>query len=166
MRKTLMNPGILAAAILAASFVPPALAADFIWPNTGRISSTWKYPDGSIHTGSADIAAATWTHIGAARGGTAHPYRDPVGANSVKIAHGHGYHTIYKHMVRWPSVRDGQKVDRNHLIGYVGSTGNSTGPHCHFAIMRYGTRLIIPHLRIGDHVRRGRPVPGNYAGLP
>ena len=151
---------------MAAAFVSPARAADFTWPNTGRITSTWKYPNGSIHSGSADIAAPAWTHIGAARRGTAYPFRDIYGANCVKIRHGYGYQTLYAHMVKWPSVRSGQHVTGNQFIGYVGSTGKSTGPHCHFAILRYGTRLKIPNIWIGMHVYRGRGVPGNYAGLP
>ena len=166
MRNFMRRVGLLA--VFAGAFVAPRPAAangEFTWPNTGRITSTNRYPDGSRHSGSADIAAPTWTHIGAARRGTAYPFRDIFGANCVKISHGSGYHTIYAHMVRWPSVRSGQRVSGNQLIGYVGSTGKSTGPHCHFAIMRYGVRLVIPNIWIGKHVYRGRVVPGNYAGI-
>ena len=144
---------------------PAAANGEFIWPNNARITSTNVYPNGSRHSGSADLAAPSWTHIGAARAGTAYPFRDSYGANCVKITHGSGYYTIYAHMVKWPSVYSGEKVSRNHLIGYVGSTGNSTGPHCHFAIMRYSTRLVIPNIWIGKYVSRGNVVPGSYAGL-
>ncbi|MBC7536453.1 MAG: M23 family metallopeptidase [Ferruginibacter sp.] len=53
--------------------------------------------------------------------------------NHVEINHGYGYETIYGHMVRI-KVRRGQKVKRGEVIGWVGSTGKSTGPHCHYEV--------------------------------
>lgn len=53
--------------------------------------------------------------------------------NHVVINHGYGYETLYAHMVRI-KVRNGQTVDRGDLIGWVGSTGKSTGPHCHYEV--------------------------------
>jgi len=53
--------------------------------------------------------------------------------NHVIINHGYGYETLYGHMVRI-KVREGQKVKRGELIGWVGSTGKSTGPHCHYEV--------------------------------
>lgn len=53
--------------------------------------------------------------------------------NHVVINHGYGYETLYGHMVR-VKVRDGQRVRRGELIGWVGSTGKSTGPHCHYEV--------------------------------
>ncbi len=53
--------------------------------------------------------------------------------NHVLINHGYGYETLYGHMVR-VKVRDGQRVKRGELIGWVGSTGKSTGPHCHYEV--------------------------------
>jgi len=57
--------------------------------------------------------------------------------NHVVINHGYGYETLYGHMVRIKSRR-GQKVKRGEVIGYVGSTGKSTGPHCHYEVHKTG----------------------------
>lgn len=53
--------------------------------------------------------------------------------NHVVINHGYGYETLYGHMVRI-KVRRGQRVKRGELIGWVGSTGKSTGPHVHYEV--------------------------------
>ena len=53
--------------------------------------------------------------------------------NHVVINHGYGYETLYGHMVK-VKVRAGQKVKRGEVIGWVGSTGKSTGPHCHYEV--------------------------------
>ncbi len=53
--------------------------------------------------------------------------------NHVVINHGYGYETLYGHMVRI-KVRNRQKVKRGEVIGWVGSTGKSTGPHCHYEV--------------------------------
>ena len=57
--------------------------------------------------------------------------------NHVIIEHGYGYETLYGHMVKVKS-RGGQNVKRGDVIGYVGSTGKSTGPHCHYEVHRNG----------------------------
>lgn len=53
--------------------------------------------------------------------------------NHVIINHGYGYETEYMHMVRI-KAKPGQKVKRGEVIGWVGSTGASTGPHCHYEV--------------------------------
>jgi len=53
--------------------------------------------------------------------------------NHVIINHGYGYETVYMHMVRI-KARSGQLVKRGEIIGWVGSTGASTGPHCHYEV--------------------------------
>ena len=55
--------------------------------------------------------------------------------NRVVISHGYGYETLYGHMYRI-KTRKGRKVRRGEVIGYVGSTGKSTGPHCHYEVHR------------------------------
>ena len=57
--------------------------------------------------------------------------------NHVIINHGYGYETLYGHMVRIKS-RSGQSVVRGEIIGWVGNTGKSTGPHCHYEVRRNG----------------------------
>ncbi|HEV7620374.1 MAG TPA: M23 family metallopeptidase, partial [Flavisolibacter sp.] len=58
----------------------------------------------------------------------------------VIIDHGYGYETLYGHMVR-VKARSGEHVKRGDLIGYVGSTGKSTGPHCHYEVHKNGQKL-------------------------
>ncbi len=57
--------------------------------------------------------------------------------NHVVINHGYGYETLYGHMVR-VKVRAGQSVKRGEVIGWVGNTGKSTGPHCHYEVHKNG----------------------------
>ncbi len=57
--------------------------------------------------------------------------------NRVVINHGYGYQTLYGHMLRI-KARIGETVKRGEVIGYVGNTGKSTGPHCHYEVHRNG----------------------------
>jgi hypothetical protein len=57
--------------------------------------------------------------------------------NRVVINHGNSYETLYGHMFRI-KARVGQRVKRGEVIGYVGNTGKSSGPHCHYEVHRYG----------------------------
>ncbi len=58
--------------------------------------------------------------------------------NHVVINHGYGYETLYGHMVR-VKARVGKQVKRGEVIGWVGNTGKSTGPHCHYEVHKNGT---------------------------
>jgi murein DD-endopeptidase MepM/ murein hydrolase activator NlpD len=60
--------------------------------------------------------------------------------NHVVINHGFSYETLYGHMVRL-KARTGQKVRRGEVIGWVGSTGKSTGPHLHYEVHKNGKEL-------------------------
>ncbi len=60
--------------------------------------------------------------------------------NHVVINHGYGYETLYGHMVR-VKARNGQSVKRGEVIGWVGSTGKSTGPHCHYEVHKNGQKI-------------------------
>lgn len=60
--------------------------------------------------------------------------------NHVIINHGYGYQTLYGHMVRI-KVRAGQNVKRGEIIGWVGTTGKSTGPHCHYEVRINGNEV-------------------------
>ena len=62
--------------------------------------------------------------------------------NAVRLRHGNGIDTRYCHMSRI-AVRGGQSVKRGQVIGYVGSTGLSTGPHLHYEMYR-GGRSVNP----------------------
>lgn len=89
-----------------------------------------------------DLAIGNWTPIYAASSGTvtASGWIGTYG-NAVFIDHGNGSATRYAHMIQSPSVSYGQWVSAGQVIGYVGSTGNSTGPHLHFETLRWGTQV-------------------------
>jgi len=60
--------------------------------------------------------------------------------NNVIINHGYGYKTLFGHMFRI-KARSGQRVKRGEVIGWVGSTGKSTGPHCHYEVIKNGNKI-------------------------
>lgn len=62
--------------------------------------------------------------------------------NHVVIRHGYGYETLYAHMSKY-NCRAGQRVKRGDIIGYVGSTGRSEGPHCHYEVHKDG-KVVNP----------------------
>ena len=69
--------------------------------------------------------------------------------NHVVIQHGYGYETLYGHMVRM-NVVAGQSVVRGQVIGWVGSTGKSTGPHCHYEVHVAGQAVDPIHFFYND----------------
>ncbi|WP_025294858.1 peptidoglycan DD-metalloendopeptidase family protein [Sphingomonas sanxanigenens] len=88
-----------------------------------------------------DFGAAYGTPIYAATDGTVtFAGRHGGHGNYVMLKHGGGIATAYAHMSRI-GVRYGQKVNRGQVIGYVGSTGLSTGPHLHYEVYRNGTPI-------------------------
>ena len=100
---------------------------------------------GSGHKG-VDICASAGTPIYASAGGTVTKAGyNKAGAGtgygySVIISHSGGYTTVYAHCLSL-TVSAGQSVRQGQLIGYVGSTGRSSGNHCHFEIRRSGSYL-------------------------
>jgi murein DD-endopeptidase MepM/ murein hydrolase activator NlpD len=58
---------------------------------------------------------------------------NPYDGNTIKINHGHGFATAYSHLSKM-TVKKGMRVKRGDIIGYVGDTGRSTGPHLHYAV--------------------------------
>ncbi len=102
-----------------------------VWPLRGRLTSGFGYRWGRLHAG-IDIAAPKGTPIHAAKAGTVVFAGQMSGyGNVVIIDHGGGLSTLYGHQSRLGSRR-GQRVAQGQVIGYVGSTGHSTGNHCHF----------------------------------
>ena len=91
-----------------------------------------------MHEG-VDMAAPEGTPIYAAKSGkvTTTAYQKGGAGNYVVINHGDGFTSIYMHMTRY-IVSKGQYVNAGQVIGYVGSTGISTGPHLHFGIAYNG----------------------------
>ena len=103
----------------------------FVWPTSGKISQRFTWYHRAI-----DIANSIGTPILAADAGKVivAGWPDNVGyGNRVIIDHGNGFVTLYGHMSK-VLVDVGQTVQRGGTIGLIGSTGRSTGPHCHFEI--------------------------------
>jgi murein DD-endopeptidase MepM/ murein hydrolase activator NlpD len=94
-----------------------------------------------LHAG-LDFAAPQGTPIYATADGTVKVsgFSDGGYGNHVVINHGYGYETLYGHMVRI-KVRNGTRVKRGEVVGYVGNTGKSTGPHCHYEVRKNGQKL-------------------------
>lgn len=113
-------------------------SAGLIWPIHGPVSSEFGPRWGGFHPG-IDIAVSTGVPIAAAGGGTV-VVAGPNGGygNFVVIDHHNGYSTAYAHQSRI-AVSEGQNVAQGEVIGYVGTTGFSTGPHLHFEIRVDGT---------------------------
>ncbi len=110
-----------------------------VWPVRGWVTSefgTRQNPFGSgkeFHKG-IDIATGMGKEIVApADGLVVEVGRGSDEGNMVRIEHGYGLSTSYLHLTK-PAVKQGTRVKRGELIGYVGSTGRSTGPHLHYAV--------------------------------
>ncbi len=109
------------------------------------------------HNGT-DFAAMPGTPILAAAAGTV-SFVGTAGPNGkmVRLSHSGGYETSYSHMSRFAKgLRAGARVDQKQVIGYVGSTGRSTGPHLHFSAKRAG-RFIDPESLNLDGLTRIAP---------
>ncbi len=121
-------------------------AAGFQWPISAYVTSEygWRihpiYGTKRLHAG-IDLGAGTGTPIAAAAGGTVISAGWLGGyGNSVIINHGNGVTTLYAHQSKI-SVSNGQQVGQGEVIGLVGSTGNSTGPHLHLEFRVNGSAV-------------------------
>ena len=121
------------------------VTGSFVWPSANSTYVTSKYGyrvhpifgTKKFHSG-IDIGAAAGTNVLAADGGTVSvaTYSSSYG-NYVMIYHPDGTSTTYAHMSSL-AVSAGQTVNQGDVVGYVGSTGNSTGNHCHFEVRYNG----------------------------
>ncbi|MCF6506539.1 M23 family peptidase [Blastococcus sp. MG754426] len=136
------NPGGAAAGVCPGLAVP---AGSWVRPSTGALTSGYGPRWGSLHAG-VDIAGPRGTAVYAAAGGTvitaacSSAYCDRDGSlnlagygNLVELDHGAGVTTRYAHLSGY-TVTPGQRVPAGALLGYQGSTGNSTGVHLHFEV--------------------------------
>ena len=135
-------------------------SGDWYWPLPGRykISSLFgSRPDPFTgkrdnHTGT-DIPAPGGTPIYAAKTGIVTTVNKNKNASSYGyyciISHGSGYATLYAHQNQAPIVQEGQTVQKGQVIGYVGSTGRSTGNHLHFELRVNGVRNDVLKLYPG-----------------
>ena len=113
-----------------------------------RIHPIYKVP--KFHAG-MDFTAPTGTDIFATGDGVVERVerkRTGYGLNVI-IRHGYGYKTLYGHMSKI-SVRQGQKVKRGDVIGLVGNTGTSVGPHLHYEVIKDGEKVNPAHYYFND----------------
>ena len=123
--------------------------------NGARLSSAFgmrKHPiDGynKMHKGT-DFAASMGTSIMASGSGVVIRARwCGGGGNCVKIKHNSTYETIYAHMKNFaPGIKEGVRVKQGQVIGYVGSTGKSTGPHLHYEVIKNGKKINSQKLKL------------------
>lgn len=122
----------------------------FIWPDTGPISQGFgctsypfepydpACPQKHFHNG-LDIAGACGNNILAADAGLAYiePFMAYGFGNYIIIVHGNGWQTLYGHLAGF-AIHSGQRVASGQLIGYEGTSGNSTGCHLHFGVNHNG----------------------------
>ena len=119
---------------------------------------------GGFHTG-LDMAMPQGSPIRAAGAGLAYPFQDAGRyGNHVLIQEPGGVSTVYGHMVR-TAVAWGQPVRAGDVIGYVGSTGNSTGPHLHFEV-RWGGVPVDPLPWLEGSPPDLEPLPAGWPGSP
>lgn len=99
------------------------------------------YKTVKLHAG-IDFTAPSGTPIYATADGVIETagYHEGGYGNHIIINHGYGYKTLYGHMYRI-KARRGQRVTRGEVIGWVGSSGKSTGPHCHYEVHKYGHKI-------------------------
>jgi len=123
--------------------------------NGARLSSAFgmrKHPiDGynKMHRGT-DFAAPMGTPIMASGSGVITRARwCGGGGNCIKIKHNSTYKTIYAHMKNFGrGIKEGLRVKQGQIIGYVGSTGNSTGPHLHYEVIENGKKINSQKLKL------------------
>lgn len=127
----------------------PVGSGKFVWPVAGDYSITSRFGTrvdpitGAVKThGGTDIAAAQGIPIVAAADGTVVISSYMAGGYGyyVKIQHDGTYSTLYGHCSAL-LVSAGQEVKQGQVIAKVGSTGYSTGPHCHFEVIQNGVRV-------------------------
>lgn len=124
---------------VAASAAPTRVSGSgMVWPASGPVTSGFGMRWGRMHTG-IDIGAGYGAPIRAAKAGTVilASYNGGYGL-TVIIDHGGGLTTLAAHQSR-TTVRDGQRVSQGDVVGYVGTSGNSTGAHLHFETRLNGT---------------------------
>ena len=133
--------------------------------NGARLSSSYgmrKHPIlgyNKMHRGT-DFAAPAGTPIMASGSGKITRARwCGGGGNCVKIKHNSTYETIYAHMKSFAKgIREGKRVKQGQIIGYVGSTGMSTGPHLHYEVVVNGKKVNSQKLKLpSGKILKGEP---------
>lgn len=151
-------------------FRPPLFSARFAWPNPGPHTGgrygdqrTFNGNKASVHYG-LDIEAPRGAPVRAANDGEVVLARNCYySGNTVVVWHGADLYTLYFHMQRL-AVRAGARVRQGQLLGVVGSTGRSTGPHLHWSV-KVGGLYVDPESLMGIDFGTGT-APARHPGPP
>ena len=123
--------------------------------NGARLSSSFgnrKHPIlgyNKMHKGT-DFAAPKGTPVMASGNGTVIRAKwCGGGGNCVKIKHNSTFQTVYAHLSKFGrGIRKGVRVKQSQIIGYVGSTGMSTGPHLHYEVIENGRKINSQKMKL------------------
>ncbi len=169
--------GLVTVAVLATGGVALAggtAAAEqgaMIVPASGTITGS---PNGYCRSGNShdgfDIAGPTGASVKASADGTVRQSDNAASpGNRVVIDHAGGWETRYLHL-NSRAVSTGQKVKKGQVIGTIGSTGHSTGPHLHFQVERNDVVIrdssLLNNFRCGSAVSQGKTISYSFPGLP
>jgi murein DD-endopeptidase MepM/ murein hydrolase activator NlpD len=150
-------------------FTPPRFAAPFAWPRTERVNGrfgdqrVFNGKKESVHYG-VDVSSPRGAPVHASNDGVVVLARDAfLSGKSVVLWHGADVFTIYFHLDRI-AVRPGAEVKQGAVIGVVGSTGRSTGPHLHWSA-RVAGLYVDPESLLGIDFPAGS-APPRRAGPP
>jgi murein DD-endopeptidase MepM/ murein hydrolase activator NlpD len=119
-------------------------AGAFVWPANAHFLSGFDYTPNANHPG-IDVDGNLGDPVYAVDNGVVvyAGWNDWGYGNMVVINHGNGWQTLYAHLSAY-YVSCGQSVYQTNVVGLIGSTGNSSGPHLHFEMMYNGTK-VNPH---------------------
>ena len=132
--------------------VPPD--AEF-WYSSGYGYRTDPFTGRRVRHLALDIAGHTGIEILATADGVIDKVRlDKRLGWYVAIDHGSAYRTVYGHLQKNVPVKEGQKVERGHVIGYLGKSGRTTAPHVHYAVIK-NRRALNPKNYIYDQDQKG-----------
>ena len=164
---------VLALVVVVAA--PPAASADpgaMVVPITsieGVTGQVGAYCHSGLPHGGVDISANTGDPVYAAYGGTLQRLTQASYGTHIIITSVDGYSTVYAHLSGYAAgAPDGSTVSTGQLIGYAGTTGNSTGVHLHFEVRLNGVTQsgINAAFPCGSHTVALTPIAWTFPGLP
>lgn len=146
----------------------------FVLPFFNRVSSWFgprniSVPGASKYHKGIDLAAPEGTPVFAAQKGVVTVKQSRGGyGNVVYITHPDGSETRYGHLSGFTDIQAGMEIEAGTQIGFVGSTGNSSGPHLHFELRDANGNAVDPQFILGDSVPKGGFYQnvGGYSVMP
>lgn len=162
---TLSRIKVVSLVVFAVLVTQAVALAHFHWPASGKVTSNYYSPRPYGYHKAIDIAGPYGQTILSAYAGTVSFVGWSGGYGKLVIVnHQSGYQTYYAHNKSF-ATKKGKWVSQGTVIAYEGSTGHSTGPHCHFEIRRYGNKLYVP-ASLGSYISKGTRINYSYKGIP